>query len=189
MSTARRFTSADLPDLPQRDGVRYEIIDGELHVSTQPSWGHQFTGGLIFRALQNWSDRTGAGFANLAPGVIFDPADDVAPDVVWISRDRLARQLDEAGHVRTAPELVVEILSPGVANERRDRQVKLQLYASQEVDEYWIVDWRAQTIQVYRRAGAALLPTATLTASDRLTTPLLPGFEPPVRDLCAPSIP
>src|SRR3712207_5956267 len=141
MSTARRFTSADLPDLPPRqDDTRYEVIDGELHVSTQPSWGHQFTGGLIFRALQDWSDATGAGFANVAPGVIFAPDDDVAPDVVWISRVRLAQQLDEAGHVRAAPELVVEVLSPGAVNERRDREAKLRLYARQGVDEYWIVD-------------------------------------------------
>lgn len=39
-----RWTSADLEVLPD-DGKRYEIIDGELYVSTQPHWQHQFACG------------------------------------------------------------------------------------------------------------------------------------------------
>lgn len=37
--------------------------------------------------------------------------------------------LDNQGHLRGAPELVIEVLSPGVSNERRDRQTKLKLYS------------------------------------------------------------
>ena len=40
MSTTRRYTSADLDRLPNVEGVRYEIIDGELFVSKQPRWEH-----------------------------------------------------------------------------------------------------------------------------------------------------
>ena len=65
-----------------------------------------------------------------APGLIFADDDDVAPDVVWISRERLAGTLDQTGHLHTAPELVVEVLSPGSVNERRDREVKLKLDAA-----------------------------------------------------------
>ena len=43
-------------------------------------------------------------------------------------------------------ELVVEVLSPDGANERRDREVKLKLYSRRGVLEYWIVDWRTQQI-------------------------------------------
>jgi Uma2 family endonuclease len=189
MSTARRFTSADLPDLPQRDGVRYEIIDGELHVSTAPSLGHQMTCGQFVSLLNQSSRETGLGIAVAGAGLIFAPDDDVIPDVIWISRERLAGQLDEAGHIRVAPELAVEVLSPGAANERRDRQAKLALYARQAVDEYWLVDWISRTIEVYRRAGGDLTLVATLTADDTLTTPLLPDFAHPVRELCAPQLP
>ena len=38
MSVQRRYTSRDLDLLPDVEGIRYEIIDGELHVSKQPSW-------------------------------------------------------------------------------------------------------------------------------------------------------
>jgi hypothetical protein len=40
MVTARRWTVARVESMPE-DGNRYEIIDGALHVTAQPSWGHQ----------------------------------------------------------------------------------------------------------------------------------------------------
>jgi Uma2 family endonuclease len=72
--------------------------------------------------------------------------------------------------------LVVEILSPGTANERRDREAKLKLYSRRGVLEYWIVDWHAQQIEMYRREALALRLVATLYPADTLTSPLLPGF-------------
>ncbi len=71
MSVQRRYTSRDLELLPHVEGTRYEIIDGELHVSSQPSWNHQRTCGQIWRALENWNDATGLGEAAEAPGLIF----------------------------------------------------------------------------------------------------------------------
>src|SRR5262245_8480034 len=121
MSKSLRYTSSDLEGLPDIDGTRYEIIDGELFVSKQPQWEHQYACLRLSVALEAWNDRTQAGVTNYAPGLIFAPDDDVAPDVVWISRSRLAGLLDAGGHLRAAPELVVEVLSPGATNQRRDR--------------------------------------------------------------------
>jgi Uma2 family endonuclease len=84
--------------------------------------------------------------------------------------------LDEAEHLTGAPELIVEVLSPGETNERRDKEAKLKLYAAQGVREYWIADPRLQQIQIYRRENAMLVMVATLFTSDELTSPLLPGF-------------
>ena len=98
------------------------------------------------------------------------------PDVVWASKERLALLLDDAGHLTAAPELIVEVLSLGTDNERRDREVKLKLYSSRGVREYWIADWRKQQVEVYRREGATLVLVATLFSDDELTSPLLPGF-------------
>jgi Uma2 family endonuclease len=183
MSVQRRYTSRDLEDLPHVEGTRYEIIDGELHVSSQPSWNHQRACSRITGALNVWNDETGLGEATEAPGVIFAEDDDVAPDIVWISKGRLEGALDDAGHLTVAPELVVEVLSPGSANARRDRVLKLALYSRQRVDEYWIVDCRLRTVQVFRRAGDALELAATLVDDDALTSPLLPGFSCPLRRL------
>ena len=184
MSTPVRFTMADLEALPDRlDDTRYELIDGELSVASQPHWAHQYVSFKLAAALDAWNLETDRGDANIAPGVIFTPEDGVAPDVVWISRERAAQGLRPDGKLYAAPELVAEVLSPGSTNERRDREVKLKLYAREGVEEYWLVDWRSRTVEVYRRAGDRLHLVATLTDADSLSSPLLPGFSYPVRAL------
>jgi|SRR5579884_4309311 len=183
MAQARpRFTSRDLELMPD-DGKRREIIDGELYVSRQPNWNHQVVNFAIAQPLVAWSRETGAGHVAIAPGVIFAEDDDVAPDVAWISRDRMAGALDDAGHLRVAPDLIAEILSPGRTNEERDREIKLKLYSRRAVREYWVVDWRLRRVEVYRRADAQLRLFETLTEDDALRSPLLPGFALPVRQL------
>lgn len=117
METTEKFTSADLLLMPD-DGKRYEVIEGELYVSKQPGAEHQFVCGQLFRYIQQWNEQGGAGVALIAPGLVFADDEDVAPDVVWVSRERLQGMLNKAGHLTKAPELVVEVLSPGKANER-----------------------------------------------------------------------
>jgi Uma2 family endonuclease len=182
MTELKRWTSADLELLPD-DGKRYEIIDGDLLVSRQPGLYHQMLCLRLGGALDAWDVRTGAGVAAVAPGIIFEEDVDVAPDLTWISRERLAGALDDAGHLHTAPDLVIEILSPGAANERRDREIKLRLYSRRGVREYWIVDARQRQIAIYRRVGTALELAATVLQSDVLSSPLLPEFGIPVAQI------
>ena len=177
-----RWTIADIELLPD-NGNRYEIIDGELFVTKIPHWNHQKAVGNACAELNKWSELSGLGEAVPAPGIIFTNADNVIPDVVWVSKERLSMLLDEAGHLTGAPELVIEVLSEGVDNQRRDREVKLKLYASRGVKEYWILDWRLQQVEVYRRDKALLKLVETLFVADDLTSPMLPNFVCPVSRL------
>ena len=68
------------------------------------------------------------------------------------------------------------MLSAGREQERRDREAKLKLYSSKGVQEYWIVNWRLQQVEVYRRENSLLKLIVTLLSNDELTSPLLPGF-------------
>jgi Uma2 family endonuclease len=179
-----RYTSADLEQFPD-DGKRYEIIGGELFVSKQPSWAHQIMCIAIGSYLDTWSAATARGSAAGAPGLIFAEDDDVAPDLVWISNERLRSALGPEGHLHVAPELLVEVLSPGARNARRDREIKLALYSRRGVDEYWIVDWMQRQIEVYRRTGDSLALVFRLGTDNTLESPLLPGFAMPLRDLFA----
>ncbi len=187
MTITPRYTSRDLELMPDVEGVRYEIIDGELHVSKQPRWEHQYACSEVSAVLRNWSHETGLGITLVAPGLVFPEDQDVAPDVVWISHARLAAVTDASGHLSDGPELVVEVLSPGATNERRDRDAKLRLYTRQGVEEYWIIDWRSRTVDVFRRDGDTLWHVATLTSGDTLTSPVLPGFTCPVSTFWPPS--
>lgn len=171
-----RWTTADLELLATDEWKRYEIIDGELFVTRAPHIGHQDAVGRIYTQLLAWSEQTGLGQPFITPGIIFSDADNVIPDLIWISNQRLAQLVDEEGHFTGAPELVVEILSSGSTNERRDREVKLKLYSIKGVQEYWIVDWRLKQMEVYRRQDAQLVLMATLLVNDEITSPLLLGF-------------
>lgn len=175
MEVTMKWTIADLDIFPD-DGRRYEIIDGDLHVSKQPHSNHQIVCTELGTALSVWNRKHNAGRVIGAPGIIFAIDDAVVPDLVWISHSRLQTAWGEDGKLHAAPELVVEILSPGELNERRDRELKLRLYSHRGVLEYWVLDWRARQIEVYRRAKGALRLVATLYNEDMLTSPHLPGF-------------
>jgi len=184
MTQSLRWTSADLALFPD-DGKRYEIIDGELYVAKAPHAYHQSVSAEIVRALVNWDHQTKIGRTLVAPGVVFSPDNDVIPDIVWVRRDRLRAAMDQAGHLRAAPELVIEVLSAGSENEQRDRELKLKLYSRRGVLEYWIVDWRLRQIDVFRRVDLALELAATLLETDTLTSPILPGFALSLTELFA----
>ncbi len=176
MTTITRWTVEIVETLPQLEGGRYEVIDGELYVTHQPHVRHQMTCDNIIVALGGWSLTTGARRTIQAPGLIFADDEAVAPDLVWIGRARLPDVMGDDGKLHAAPDLIVEIVSPGEANEERDRKKKFALYDRRGVPEYWIVDWQAMTVDVFRRDHEALQHVATLHADDVITSPLLPGF-------------
>jgi Uma2 family endonuclease len=187
MSVSRRWTVADLEQIEPNNGERYEVIDGELFVTHAPSWRHQHTGSQLNTAIQNWSNATQLGTTLQVPGLVFSHESGVIPDVVWSSWDQLWAAEDRAGHFTLAPELVVEIISPGSENERRDRQTKLSLYSRQDVQEYWIVDLHRRTVDVFRRAGDALVHVTTLAGDGVLESPLLPGFRLEIASIWPPT--
>ena len=170
-----KWTTKDLESLPD-DNNRYEIIKGELLMTRAPAWRHQKICNNIATYLNIWSLKTGLGETVQTPGIIFTDADNVIPDVVWISKKRLEILLDESEHLTGAPELIVEVLSRGTNDERRDKEDKLQLYSNQGVLEYWIVDYILEKIDIYRRDIGELILVNTLFINDTITSPNLPDF-------------
>jgi Uma2 family endonuclease len=179
-----RWTTRDLDAMPDDGGwKRYEIIDGELFVTFAPHIQHQDAGGNLYFELELWSRQTQLGKPFQTPGVIFTTTDAVIPDVVWITQERLANGVNQAGHLTVAPEIVIEVLSPGELNEQRDKEVKLKLYSLHGVQEYWIVNWQLKTLEIYRRTEAQLQLATTLLEGDLLTSPLLLGFSAPITQI------
>src|SRR5579863_2796350 len=96
---------------------------------------------------------------HFTPGILFANDDDVVPDMGWISHERMATAFEPDGKLHYSPELVVEVLSPGDINERRDRETKLKLYSRRGALEYWIINWRTRQIEIYRREEMVLKQT------------------------------
>jgi Uma2 family endonuclease len=175
------LTVRDL-DLMPDDGKRYEVIDGELFVSKTPGLFHQLISGTIYSRFDSYLKENPIGKVVSTPGVILSDLDGVIPDLVFISMEKLAAAV-ESDRIHGAPELVVEILSPGSDNARRDRIAKLYLYAKFGVREYWIVDPEARTIELYIRSGNNLILSGTFGGTDEISSAVLPGYTCKVADL------
>lgn len=172
------LTTDDLIGLPD-DGSRYELIDGELYVTRAPHINHQDVILNIASAIKVYLSNHPVGHVAVEPGVIFDKHNAVIPDVAFISAARYAEILVK-GKLLAAPDLAIEVLSAGSEQEARDRVLKLRLYGKEQVREYWIVDPRARTVEIYLLADEGLRHAQTLDESAVLATALLPGFDMPV---------
>lgn len=168
------LTVDDLEIMPEDDN-RYELIEGELIVSRAPGFDHQEILGNFYYHIKNYLNQNPIGRVVFTPGVIFNEYNSVIPDLVFISNERLAEIL-RAQRFMGAPELMIEIVSPGKENSRRDRVVKRQTYGKFGVQEYWVVDPESRSIEVYRLQDQSLELVATLTDGDQLTSTVLPGF-------------
>jgi Uma2 family endonuclease len=83
--------------------INYFIINGELFMTIVPDWKHQKSCNNICTELTPWSRETSLGEAATASGIIFTDADNVIPDVLWASNERLATLLDDDGNLTGAP--------------------------------------------------------------------------------------
>ena len=168
------LTAADLEAMPD-DGNRYELFEGELFVSRAPSLTHQRVLGNLHALLRAYLDQNPLGEVLLTPGVIFDESNSAIPDAVFLT-NRQVSGVGSGERILEAPELIVEIVSPGRENARRDREVKRQVYGKHGVSEYWVADPEKRILEVYTLQGRTLKLAAALTGADELTTPILPGF-------------
>jgi Uma2 family endonuclease len=162
------------------DGKRHELIDGEHYVTPSPNIRHQEISGRLYLLIGAWLQTHPVGKIFYAPlDVLFSRFDVVEPDLLYVSNER-AESLLAGQHVTGAPDLVVEIASPGTR--KRDETIKRRLYERSGVTEYWVVDPDLEAIRVYRRAGDRFARAVELSseAGDVLTTTLLGELEIPL---------
>jgi Uma2 family endonuclease len=127
------------------DGHRYEVVDGVLYMAPSPNWEHQGIALEISACLRECVQVTGRGKVRAAPmDVELSYENVVQPDVFVVLNEHLDRVVGT--RVIGAPDLVVEIASPGTA--RHDLSEKLWAYAHAGVPEYWVVTPGSKTVEV-----------------------------------------
>ncbi len=110
--------------------------------------------------------------------VVLSDSDVVEPDLLFISNARLDRMT--TANIQGAPDLVIEILSPGTR--KTDEVTKRKRYEHFDVLEYWIVDPELETVKVLRRTEKGLERVVEVSNEEAgvLETPLLPGLSIPL---------
>lgn len=141
------MAAVDIYALPE--GTRAELIDGKIYYMAPPNRQHQRIVLAVSRKIADYIDsRKGSCEVYIAPFAVFLNKDDtnyVEPDIcVVCDKDKL----DHKG-CHGAPDLVVEVVSPGSNGRRMDYIIKLFKYQKAGVREYWIVDPIDQTVTVY----------------------------------------
>ena len=154
-------------------------------MTPSPATGHQIILMNLIRLLLPYLDERGLGQLLSAPfDIKLSLFTVLVPDLVYFTAERFARVVNEK-HATAAPDLVVEILSPGTR--RRDKGRKRAVYDREGVGEYWIVDPESRSITALRRpradAGLTDVTTLTLEAGATLDSPLFPGLRIPLRDV------
>jgi Uma2 family endonuclease len=180
-SAQRLATYDDLAGLPE--GVRAEVIGGEVIVIPSPTPEHQSSLGIVFADLVGafQRGRGGPGGWWILPDVdvAFGPHDVLRPDLVGWRRERVP-DFPRERPIPHRPDWVCEILSPTTA--ARDRGPKRDVYRSAGVPWYWLLDVANRTITVLRLTSEGFVDHQT--AGDEGSAPLAP-FEAVPLDLAA----
>lgn len=178
---ALRFTYGDLRALPD-DDKRYEILDAKLVVSPSPSPLHQIVARNLHRLLDRHVVENRLGEILFAPvDVVLARTAVVVPDLLFVRADRTWIIGPKA--IKGAPDLVVEILSPG--SRSRDRGKKKTLYARRRVTHYWIVDPDEGRLELFELVGAKYRRAAVHEGNDVVRPSLFPGLRIPLAEVWA----
>lgn len=178
-SAPRRYTYQEFAALPD-DGERRELVYGELLVTLSPTGNHQtiVTNGLIL--FRSALEQPAEGLVLPDIDVVLSADRAVRPDIVVLTATHIERY--RKTHIAGAPDLVVEVLSPGA--EQHDRVRKWGWYEEFGVLEYWIAAQTSQTVEIHRRLDSARFADSIVLADDdRLETPLIPRLKATVADL------
>ncbi len=140
------LTFGDYKTFPDNDGIRKEIIEGELFMTPAPSTKHQRILGKLFILLSNFVEENNLGEIFLAPyDIVFSDINIMQPDIIFITKVNF--KIITELNVQGTPDLLIEILSP--STKVNDRLFKKQVYEKFGVKEYWIVDPEKESVEIW----------------------------------------
>jgi Uma2 family endonuclease len=178
--TSPPWTAAELGRLPE--GWRYEIDEGELIIMAPAGFEHgdlTLAAAVVLRAFVH-EHKLGRVIAG-EPGFYLQRNPDVlrAPDVAYISNERLAKIADRRGFPEVPPDLAVEIHLPDEA----DMEDKVRQYLTAGVRSVWVIDPHRRTLTQFW--PDAQQPRVLSDPSAIVDDPVLPGFACHLSDLLA----
>ena len=168
------WTYKDYLNLPD-DGCRYEIIEGVLYMTNAPDIDHQFAVVKILVRLDQFVTQNKLGYVLTAPFEVHlsETSRPVQPDVLFIRAEK--RPGAGVKYFKGAPDMVIEVLSPGTR--RTDQVIKFAAYQKAKVPEYWIVNPKAEQVQVFCLKGEQYMSAGEFAGKETIRSLLLPGLE------------
>lgn len=177
-TTTQLMTAEELIKLP-RGRFRYELVKGELLTMSPAGEGDGAISANLAAELVRHVKANKLGIvygAETGFKLESNPDTVLAPDVAFISRERVGEISKK--YREGAPDLAVEVISPGESRNRIEKKVGQWLQLGARV--VWIVNPQTATVTVYRADGGVKV----LSASDELTgDDVVPGFQIPITEI------
>lgn len=171
-------TYEDYAKLPE--GAPYQLIDGEFVMSPAPELYHQDVSANIYDALKSLVRQRRLGKVYYAPvDVSLGEYNTFQPDLVFVSNERL--HVLQGKRIVGAPDIVVEILSPTTGY--YDLATKKDTYESHGVKEYWVVDPKGKTIEIFENVNGRFVSVAKEREKGIIASHLLPDLKLDVSDV------
>lgn len=149
LDTKKLYTTKDIIELP--DGVRAELIDGEIFYMATPNTIHQaLLRELSYNFVTYQKQNKGRCQTFFAPYAVFINRDEynyLEPDLLIICSHGEEDDRHQKDGCHGGPDFVLEIVSP--SSKRMDYMKKLEKYEAAGVREYWIVDPQTERVLVY----------------------------------------
>jgi len=151
-----------------------ELSNGKVEVLPMPTIMHQAISGYLYSTLLAFVTAGDLGRVYFAPlRVRLWPGKFREPDVVFMRTERCERM---GPRFWEGPDLVVEVVSEGEEDRRRDLDTKREEYARAGIPEYWIVDPLKERITVLRLARKRYVVHGEFGKGTTATSHLLAGF-------------
>lgn len=180
MSAPTKLVTADeLARMPD-DDYKYELVEGRLIRMSPTGFSHGLLAARLGTALTQFADDHGLGGVAVETGYTLarDPDTVRAPDVSFVSHDRIASARASRGYWDAPPDLAIEVLSPD--DRRSEIGQKVREYLARGVRLVWVVDPDERTVTVHR---PVLEPQILSTEESLEGHDVIPGFTYPLRRL------
>ena len=162
-------------DLAENDPFIYELFDGEIMKRSAPSLVHQRISRKLLGKLDAFIEEKKLGEIFSAPvDLNLDEFNAFQPDLAFVSKER-SFLIEDGDYIHGAPDMVVEIISPGTV--KRDRVIKKDLCERFAIREYWLVDPLNKGIEIYIMQEDKYVLHDLQEISGKISSTVLTGFE------------
>lgn len=162
-------------ELAEDDLFIYELFDGEIMKRSAPSLIHQRISRKLLGKMDAYIEKKKLGEIFSAPvDLNLDEHNAFQPDLAFISKER-SFLIEDDDYIKGAPDLVVEIISPGTV--KKDRVIKKNLCERFAIREYWLVDPLNKGIEIYIMQEDKYVLHDLQEISGKISSTVLTGFE------------
>ena len=170
MATKTLLTIEQFDQLPIREGILYELNEGEVVTMTEPMPRHNWVRDNIAAALRDFAHPRHLGRVFVETGYQLTPETVRIPDVSLESADRM-REIDLDRRIFGAPTLAIEVVSP--TDLAQELTQKVAQYLSAGARAVWVFYPKTRDVHVFRADGGSFVRREHEALDD---PDLLPGF-------------